>query len=108
MEFCPKCGSLLVPDEIEGKKVLLCRTCETTSSIEGAREKYILSEKMKEKTNVVLVKEEIVPYPKAKALCKKCGNTEAYYYSVQTRGGDESETVYMTCTKCKNVWKVTS
>ncbi len=108
MEFCTKCGTLLVPEDVDGRKVLVCRSCGTSQDVGNSREKYVLSKKMNDKDNVVVVKEELVPYPTTKATCKKCGNTEAYYYSVQTRGGDEAETVYMTCTKCKNVWKMTS
>ncbi len=108
MEFCRKCGTLLVPETIDGKKVLRCRTCGTTQDVDSVRDKYVVSKAMNENDNVVVVKDEIVPYPITKASCKKCDNGEAYYYAVQTRGGDESETVYLTCTKCKNVWKMTS
>jgi DNA-directed RNA polymerase subunit M len=108
MEFCPKCGSLLVPENQDGRRVLICKKCGSTKDAADSRERYVLSKEMPEKDNVVVIREEVVPYPKTKATCSKCGNTEAYYYSVQTRGGDESETVYMTCTKCKHVWKVTS
>ena len=108
MEFCSECGTLLVPETIDDKKVLKCSKCGTMREIGGSREKYVVSQEMGDKDNVVVVKEEVVPFPTTKATCKKCGNTEAYYYSVQTRGGDESETVYMTCTSCKHVWKMTS
>lgn len=27
MEFCPKCGSLMVPQQSEGKKYLVCKKC---------------------------------------------------------------------------------
>ena len=108
MEFCEKCGTLLVPETVDGEKVLRCRSCGKGRDVEAVRGKYVLSQEMGEKDNIVVVKDEVVPYAKTKATCRKCGNAEAYYYSVQTRGGDESETVYMTCTKCKHVWKVTS
>ena len=108
MEFCPQCGSLLVPENRDGRKILTCKKCGTSRDAAGSSGSYVLSKEMGEKDNVVVIREEVVPYPITKASCRKCGNGEAYYYSVQTRGGDESETVYMTCTKCKHVWKVTS
>ena len=108
MEFCPECGTLLVPENVDGKKVLVCRTCGTSRDIGKSRDKYVMSENMPDNDNVVVVKSEVIPYSKTKADCKKCGNSEAYYYAVQTRSGDESETVFLTCTKCKHVWKMTS
>jgi DNA-directed RNA polymerase subunit M len=99
---------LLVPETVEGHKVLKCKKCGKSREIGSSRDKYVVSNEMGDKDNVVVVREEVVPFPTTKANCKKCGNTEAYYYSVQTRGGDESETVYMTCSKCKHVWKMTS
>ncbi len=109
MEFCTRCGTLLTPRETEGKKVLHCPSCGTSKEIgASSRRGYVLSSATPSNDNVVVVKEEVVPYAKTKANCRRCGNAEAYYYSVQTRGGDEAETVYLTCTKCKHVWKMTS
>lgn len=38
--------------------------------------------------------------------CKKCGNRNATYYSIQKRSGDEPATVYYTCVDCGNSWTV--
>ena len=108
MEFCPKCGTLLSPKVVDGKKLFVCPSCGYSKEPANSKSSYVVSSKSKNSDNVVVVKDEIVPYPIVKATCERCGNTEAYYYSVQTRGGDEAETVYLTCTKCKHVWKVTS
>ena len=32
--------------------------------------------------------------------CKKCGNEKAYFWTVQTRASDESETKFFKCVKC--------
>jgi DNA-directed RNA polymerase subunit M len=32
--------------------------------------------------------------------CKKCGNEDSYFWTVQTRASDESETKFFKCTKC--------
>ncbi len=111
MKFCPKCGTLLSPKTVDGKRVLVCRSCGAVQEIGESKKEYVMSDdhpNASGKESVVVVKDEIVPYPKTKAICRKCGNKEAYYYSVQTRGGDEAETVYLTCTKCNHVWKDTS
>ena len=38
-------------------------------------------------------------------MCPKCGNTEAYWYMQQTRGGDEPQTKFLKCTKCGYSWR---
>ena len=35
--------------------------------------------------------------------CKKCENTEAYFWTLQTRSADEPETRFFKCTKCSTV-----
>lgn len=37
--------------------------------------------------------------------CGKCGKKETTYYTRQTRGMDEPETVFITCVKCGNKWR---
>ena len=48
--------------------------------------------------------EKIHPIDK-EVECPKCGNTEAYYWTIQTRSGDEAETKFHKCTKCKHTWR---
>jgi len=36
--------------------------------------------------------------------CRKCGSKRIHHYSMQTRGGDESTTVFFTCVKCGKKW----
>jgi DNA-directed RNA polymerase subunit M/transcription elongation factor TFIIS len=38
--------------------------------------------------------------------CGKCGSKKTTYYSLQTRSADEPMTNFITCTKCKNRWKM--
>lgn len=35
-------------------------------------------------------------------VCRKCKGVDYYYYSMQTRSGDEPETIFLTCSKCGN------
>ncbi|GAH37902.1 unnamed protein product, partial [marine sediment metagenome] len=37
--------------------------------------------------------------------CKKCGNEKAFFWTVQTRSGDEAETKFFKCTKCEFTWR---
>lgn len=37
--------------------------------------------------------------PTLKVECPKCGDKQVYVWQVQTRGGDESSTQFMRCTK---------
>ena len=37
--------------------------------------------------------------------CKKCNNTKCYFWTVQTRAGDEAETKFFKCTKCGHTWR---
>ena len=37
--------------------------------------------------------------------CIKCGNDKAFFWTVQTRSGDEAETKFFKCTKCEYTWR---
>ena len=37
--------------------------------------------------------------------CGKCGSKKTFSYTKQTRGGDESTTVFAVCSECNNRWK---
>lgn len=99
MQFCPKCGTILV----EKRKNFGCPKCNYSS-----KEKVTLQsvEKMKGKGQIEIVKDkETNVFPVTSANCKKCGNKEAHFWSVQTRAGDEAETRFFRCTKCKYTWR---
>ncbi len=38
--------------------------------------------------------------------CSKCHNKSVLYVAKQTKRADEAETIFLTCTKCKNKWKI--
>jgi len=57
MEFCPKCGNLLLPEK-KGRKVrLVCRKCNYWRELEKKTE-YTISEKGKEATDIMIIEEE--------------------------------------------------
>ncbi|MBI2449745.1 transcription factor S [Candidatus Pacearchaeota archaeon] len=94
MEFCPKCGTILV----KKTKNYGCPRCNY--SLKG-KIKMETSEKIEKKGKVDVVKENVDILPITKFKCKKCGNEEAHFWTVQTRAGDEAETQFFRCTKCK-------
>ena len=99
MEFCPRCGSVLVMK----KKKMGCPRCGYSSK---SKMKIKTSEKMNEKKEVAVIKDKDVEvYPIVDAECKKCGHNKAYFWTLQTRATDEAETKFFKCTKCNFTWR---
>ncbi len=102
--FCPKCGSLLVPKK-DGKKTIFRCSCGYVQK-EKPEEPISLKEELKtEEKKMAVVENEDENLPLADAECPKCGHKKAYYWMIQTRAGDEPETRFFKCEKCKNVWR---
>lgn len=97
--FCPKCGSILFPKKEKNKSILLC-SCGYSKKAENLTTREVL-----EKEKIIEPVEEIETLPLASAKCPKCGHNRAYYWLVQTRAGDEPETKFYKCEKCKSVWR---
>ncbi|HDI07384.1 MAG TPA: transcription factor S [Candidatus Bathyarchaeota archaeon] len=110
MEFCPKCGTRLVPTKKKGKKsnttiMLCCPKCgykKNISSGEAPPKVAKIIQHKPEKLVAVIGKDEqkLRTMPTARIECPKCGNHLAYVWQVQTRGSDESSTQFFRCTKC--------
>ncbi|MGV8151457.1 MAG: transcription factor S [Candidatus Nanoarchaeia archaeon] len=98
MEFCPKCGSVLV----EKKKSFGCARCGYMAK---GKIKIESSEKLETQGEIAVVKEDTDVFPVISAKCPKCGNTEAQFWTSQTRAGDEAETRFFRCTKCRHTWR---
>ena len=99
MEFCPKCGCVLV----EKNKAFRCARCNYKSK---SKIKIESSEKIKVKPEIGVISDKDTDvFPIISAICGKCGNKEAYFWTSQTRAGDEAETKFYKCTKCKNTWR---
>ncbi|MFC1696900.1 transcription factor S [Nanoarchaeota archaeon] len=102
--FCPKCGAILMPKKDSDKKKVACNSCGySTSEIEGMK----IKEEVQKTTKDIEVMEDTAEQtlPKSEADCPGCGHKEAYYWLVQTRAGDEPETRFFRCTKCKKTWR---
>ena len=81
----PKCG--------ESTK----RSDPMVQKLGTARESVVVIGKEHEKS--------IRTLPTIKVNCQKCENGEAFYWMVQTRGGDEASTQFFRCTKCGVTWR---
>ena len=99
--FCPKCGSLLVPKQEGNKKILACKCGYTDKDIKKAKIKETIHVEKK----IEVIHKEPETLPKIKAECPKCKHKEAYYWTAQTRAGDEPETKFMKCVKCEKIWR---
>ena len=99
MEFCPKCGSVL----IQKKKNDGCPRCNYSSK---EKIKIKTSEKIEETKEIaIILSKDTETLPIITEICKKCRNGKAYFWSAQTRAGDEAETRFFRCTKCKHTWR---
>src|SRR3989338_4094724 len=101
--FCPKCGSILLPKREDNKKLLTCSCGYKTNKLEVAtmKETVVKTEKDVE----VIDRGELDTLPKIDTVCSKCGHKKAYFWTVQTRAGDEPETRFLKCEKCGHTWR---
>lgn len=99
MQFCPKCGAVLV----QKKKNFGCARCNYSTK---EKVKINTSEKINEKNEVAVLKgKSINTDPVVAEICKKCGHPESYFWTIQTRAGDEAETKFFKCVKCEYTWR---
>ena len=104
VDFCKKCGSLMVLKEQKKKSFLVCRKC-------GNKLKHYkpleITEKVKKnpKEEVIVIEKDEETMPKTRAVCPECSHTEAYWWLRQTRSADEAPTLFLRCTKCKHSWR---
>ncbi|HID17854.1 TPA: transcription factor S [Candidatus Bathyarchaeota archaeon] len=107
MQFCSKCGTALTPTKKEDRIVLKCLKC----GHEVEKAEKAISRIKPEKEKIIVIgrdEEKIRTLPKARIICPKCGNQEAFYWMVQTRGADESTTQFFRCSKCGYTWRESS
>jgi DNA-directed RNA polymerase subunit M len=113
MEFCPKCGSRLVPKKGKGKEeslVFACPKCGYKKHASGGKVEPKVAKVIQHKPQqlvAIIGKEEqkLRTLPTVRMECPKCGNNLAYVWQVQTRGADESSTQFLRCTKCSYTFR---
>jgi len=100
--FCPKCKSLMFPEE--GK--LRCRKegCGFEREI-GKEESLTIKETPKEMSEFLVLDDITETLPKTRIECPECGHDEAYWMMRQTRAADEPTTRIYRCAKCKHTWR---
>ena len=102
MMFCPKCGALLKIKREKNKKYFSCSCGYTNRDIGDVQ----LKEEVKHDEKVIdVIDDEKEPLPLTNAECPRCGHGKAYYWLVQTRAGDEADTKFYKCEKCKYTWR---
>ncbi|MDD2665478.1 MAG: transcription factor S [Methanocellales archaeon] len=97
MDFCPKCGSILLPSA----DMLKCRKCGHVQIKEGG---FVSRERRQEREMTILEKKE-TGLPTTNVRCPECGNGTAYWWLRQLRSADESEVRFFKCTKCEKTWR---
>ncbi len=111
MEFCPKCGSRLMPKKsADGAVVLACPKCgfvkrDLEENAEVKAGKVIRSKPQESVTVIGIEAQKVTTMPTLRMECPKCGNMLVYVWQVQTRGGDEASTQFMRCTKCGHTFR---
>ncbi len=101
MEFCPKCGSIIVLDE-KGRSA--CASCGYKHK---GKLKIQFSQDVKKSNTVAVIDEKkLNTYPEVEIKCPKCKNKKAYFWTMQTRASDEAETKFYKCTECEHTWRV--
>ena len=99
MEFCPKCGSVIL---IDGKKA----SCVRCNYRPKGKVKIEASEKMVFSDKIVVIDEKkLQTYPRVEHKCPRCKHKEAYFWTMQTRSSDEAETKFYKCVSCEHTWR---
>lgn len=101
LSFCPKCGGILLPQK--NRKMVIC-SCGYRSK---QKPDLVVKEqiKLRKEDKIEVLDKVIETLPKTDAECPKCRHNKAYYWTIQTRAGDEAETRFFECTKCQHRWR---
>ena len=108
MEFCPNDGTRLkvrqVRLETKSISALACDKCGFYRKTDKAVSK---SEELKTASIKVVgaAEEKIKTMPTTTIECPKCKHTTAFWWILQTRGGDEPTTQFFRCENCGHTWR---
>lgn len=100
VEFCDKCGALIMGKAGEDTP---CPSCGEVKKAKGHGD---FSEKVENKEVEVIGSDPTSDiHPITEAECPECKHDKAHYWTKQTRAGDEPETQFFKCEKCKHQWR---
>ncbi|MEM3402021.1 MAG: transcription factor S [Candidatus Hadarchaeales archaeon] len=106
MEFCKKCGSLMLPRKTEEGIFLECTSCGKIEKAKDTKNYRAIEKSVAAEKEIPVIEEEApATLPITKVTCPKCGNNRAYWWIKQTRAADEPSTRFYKCTKCGKVWR---
>ncbi|MFH1420348.1 MAG: transcription factor S [Candidatus Aenigmatarchaeota archaeon] len=103
MQFCPKCGTIMVPVKKKNGAVLVCRKCgyqkhQTVKSVK-------ISEGREKIKKPVILEKNTTTLPTTDKICPSCEHRTCYWWMQQTRGTDEPPTQFFKCVKCGHTWR---
>lgn len=103
--FCPKCGSMMIPEKTEEKVLWKCRKCDEVA--EEKSKEVLLKKKVKGKAEIPVydIQKNKDKLSTIKAECGKCGNDRAVWWIQQTRASDEAVTKFFKCVECGHTWR---
>ena len=117
MEFCDKCGNIMLPSKTnDGTKIFKCKCGCTKPFSEERSQSYKITTKIEhsireEVTNISEVmewKEKNLRSSIKNFKCPRCGYDKAHLETRQTRSADEGMTHFITCLKCGKMRKIGS
>jgi transcription factor S len=101
VDFCKDCGAIIMG--IRGEEV----PCPSCGASQKAKTEMKLSEKVAkvEEKEVIDTNKQAEINPITDAECPECKSPKAYYWTKQTRAGDEPETQFFKCVECAHQWR---
>ncbi|MBS3087708.1 transcription factor S [Candidatus Pacearchaeota archaeon] len=100
MEFCPKCGAILM---MKTSRV----GCPKCSYVAKGKVCMEMKEEVDEKNNVrVACGKDATVNPVTDWDCHACGSKKAEFWIRQMRSGDEPESKFYKCVKCGKTVRV--
>src|SRR3989338_4441779 len=82
IEFCGRCGSILVPIKKGTRLIMKCRKCGTEEKKKSPGSLKIKQE-INNKSKIIVLEKDISPLPITDMACEKCENKKAYWWMQQ-------------------------
>lgn len=115
MDFCEKCGKLLMGAKKitnETKIYMECLGCKHRNLAKDSSE-FEIEEKIEHNYKIEDIKSEVIDEriadttkPTRVMYCSNCAKkTKIAFWQRQTRSADESPTRFFQCTECAHTWR---